>query len=245
LRITDEQALTAVKHAAGVLRVEIEALLSQGLPNSPMAGAQIRVNSGNFITARPIGVRKGVDFLYTGAVRKVDAAALAAQLDAHRYTDGLAFMPPASATNNTAAGRTPYQEPDPQHEKSFAREWHTTELTAGSNADLASKAFGVRFAKMAALFTSTSTCPSSATDWATILSTEDGSLTSTTTSIASPSAGSHEGRTRTLPATSIGLWKFVHRSAQSSGTEAAVTSTCSPSTAASRSPRSGTSPAAR
>src|SRR5919109_2214989 len=81
LRITDDQALVAVKHAAGVLRVEIEALLSQGLPNSPMARAQIRVASGNYITARPIGVRNGVDFLFTGAVRKVDAAALSAQLD--------------------------------------------------------------------------------------------------------------------------------------------------------------------
>jgi amino-acid N-acetyltransferase len=81
LRITDDQALVAVKHAAGVLRVEIEALLSQGLPNSPMARAQIRVASGNYITARPIGVRNGVDFQFTGAVRKVDAAALAAQLD--------------------------------------------------------------------------------------------------------------------------------------------------------------------
>jgi amino-acid N-acetyltransferase len=81
LRITDEQALTAVKHASGVLRVEIEALLSQGLPNSPMARAQIRVASGNYITARPIGVRNGVDFQFAGAVRKVDAAALAAQLD--------------------------------------------------------------------------------------------------------------------------------------------------------------------
>jgi len=81
LRITDEQALTAVKHAAGVLRVEIEALLSQGLPNSPMARAQIRVASGNYITARPLGVRNGVDFQFTGAVRKVDAAALSAQLD--------------------------------------------------------------------------------------------------------------------------------------------------------------------
>src|SRR5437867_7183601 len=50
LRVTDEAALTAVKQAAGVLRVEIEALLSQGLPNSPMAGAQIRVASGNYIT---------------------------------------------------------------------------------------------------------------------------------------------------------------------------------------------------
>jgi amino-acid N-acetyltransferase len=81
LRVTDEQALTVVKHAAGVLRVEIEALLSQGLPDSPMARAQIRVASGNYITARPIGVRNGVDFQFTGTVRKVDAAALAAQLD--------------------------------------------------------------------------------------------------------------------------------------------------------------------
>ena len=81
LRVTDEQALTVVKHAAGVLRVEIEALLSQGLPNSPMAGAQIRVASGNYIAAQPIGVLDGVDFQFTGAVRKVDAAALAAHLD--------------------------------------------------------------------------------------------------------------------------------------------------------------------
>ncbi|HUG79683.1 MAG TPA: amino-acid N-acetyltransferase [Burkholderiales bacterium] len=82
LRVTDEAALTAVKHAAGVLRVEIEALLSQGLPDSPMAGARIRVASGNFITARPIGVRKGVDFQFTGAVRKVDAAGILRELDA-------------------------------------------------------------------------------------------------------------------------------------------------------------------
>jgi amino-acid N-acetyltransferase len=47
-----------------------------------MAGAQIRVASGNFLTARPIGVLKGVDFQFTGAVRKVDAAAIARRLDA-------------------------------------------------------------------------------------------------------------------------------------------------------------------
>ena len=81
LRITDEQSLIAVKHAAGVLRVEIEALLSQGLPSSPMARAQIRVASGNYITAQPIGVRKGIDFQFTGTVRKVDAEAIARHLD--------------------------------------------------------------------------------------------------------------------------------------------------------------------
>ncbi len=85
-----------------------------------------------------------VDVLLVAGVAQGDrSGALATQLDAHRYTDGLAFMPPASATNNTAAGRTPYQEPDPQHEKSFAREWEAAELTPGSSADLASKAFGL------------------------------------------------------------------------------------------------------
>jgi amino-acid N-acetyltransferase len=82
LRITDEAALTAVKHASGALRVEIEAILSQGLPGSPMARARLRVASGNYITARPIGVRKGVDFQFTGLVRKVDADAINGHLDA-------------------------------------------------------------------------------------------------------------------------------------------------------------------
>lgn len=82
LRVTDPAALVAVKEAVGVLRVELEALLSQGLPSSPMAGAQIRVASGNYITARPIGVVRGTDFQFTGAVRKVDAAGISRRLDA-------------------------------------------------------------------------------------------------------------------------------------------------------------------
>lgn len=82
LRITDAASLVAVKHAAGVLRVEIEALLSQGLPSSPMAGARIRVASGNYLTARPIGIVEGVDFQFTGEVRKVDAGAIARHLEA-------------------------------------------------------------------------------------------------------------------------------------------------------------------
>ena len=38
LRVTDEIALECVKEAAGTNRVELEALLSMGLPSSPMAG---------------------------------------------------------------------------------------------------------------------------------------------------------------------------------------------------------------
>jgi len=82
MRITDPVALECVKEAAGVLRVEIEALLSQGLPNSPMAGAAINTVSGNFITAQPYGVHGGTDFQYTGTVRKVDAPAVNACLGA-------------------------------------------------------------------------------------------------------------------------------------------------------------------
>ena len=80
LRVTDDIALACAKEASGRLRVEIEALLSMGLPNSPMAGADIRVASGNFITAKPIGVLDGVDFMHTGEVRKVDAVAIQRRL---------------------------------------------------------------------------------------------------------------------------------------------------------------------
>ncbi len=80
IRITDNAALEHVKDAAGSLRAQIEALLSMGLPNSPMQGAQMRVCSGNFVTARPIGVVDGVDFQHTGKVRRVDAEGIHGQL---------------------------------------------------------------------------------------------------------------------------------------------------------------------
>lgn len=80
-RVTDRDALECVKEAAGTVRVEIEALLSMGLANSPMAGARIRVASGNFVAAKPVGVRDGVDFQHTGEVRRIDADGIRAALD--------------------------------------------------------------------------------------------------------------------------------------------------------------------
>ncbi|MDO9423002.1 MAG: amino-acid N-acetyltransferase [Methylobacter sp.] len=81
LRITDDVALQCVKEAAGLVRVEIEALLSMGLANSPMAGAKIKVASGNFVVAKPIGVIDGIDYGHTGEVRRIDSAAIHQQLD--------------------------------------------------------------------------------------------------------------------------------------------------------------------
>jgi amino-acid N-acetyltransferase len=82
MRVTDETAMQCVKQANGQLRVEIEALLSMGLPLSPMANATIRVAGGNFIVARPRGVVDGVDMQYTGEVRRVQADAIRQRLAA-------------------------------------------------------------------------------------------------------------------------------------------------------------------
>jgi len=76
IRLTDTATMQCVKEAVGRVRVEIEALLSMGLANSPMANADIRVSGGNFITAQPMGVISGIDLMHTGKVRKVDVAAI-------------------------------------------------------------------------------------------------------------------------------------------------------------------------
>ena len=81
MRITDSVALDCAQEAAGQLRYEIEAAFSQGLPNTPMAGARVRVISGNFITARPVGLIDGVDFMNSGLVRKVDTEGIQRSLE--------------------------------------------------------------------------------------------------------------------------------------------------------------------
>lgn len=79
-RITDAPTLDCVIDAVGSVYLEIDALLSQGLPDTPMANSTIRVIAGNFITAKPVGVIDGVDMQYAGTVRKIDAEGIRAQL---------------------------------------------------------------------------------------------------------------------------------------------------------------------
>ncbi len=101
LRVTDDAAMEAVKEANGAVRVEIEALLSMGIANSPMAGADIRVASGNFVTAKPLGVRDGVDLQHTGEVRKVDAIGIQKRLDDNELVllSPLGYSPTGEAFN--------------------------------------------------------------------------------------------------------------------------------------------------
>ncbi|GAB3013313.1 amino-acid N-acetyltransferase [Bowmanella dokdonensis] len=76
IRITDKETIESVKDAAGSVRSQVEALLTMGLANSPMHGAQIRVCSGNLVVAMPIGVKGGVDYELTGLVRRIDVNGL-------------------------------------------------------------------------------------------------------------------------------------------------------------------------
>ncbi len=102
-RVTDAQALACVKEANGIVRVEMEALLSMELANSPMWGADIRVSSGNFVTAKPVGVVNGVDFQHTGEVRKIDAEGIRRRLDDHEVVliSPIGFSPTGDVFNCT------------------------------------------------------------------------------------------------------------------------------------------------
>jgi amino-acid N-acetyltransferase len=81
LRITDSPTLECVIDAVGHLRIAIEARLSMDMARSPMQGSRLRVTSGNFVTARPIGVVDGVDYHHTGEVRRIDRKGINRQLD--------------------------------------------------------------------------------------------------------------------------------------------------------------------
>ena len=81
LRITDAISLQIIKQIVGALSIDIEALFSMGLANSPMHGADIKLARGNFITARPLGVLDGIDHALTGVVRKINAKAIMQHLN--------------------------------------------------------------------------------------------------------------------------------------------------------------------
>ncbi len=75
-RITDIETIREIEEIVGALGIRASSILSMGLANSPMQGASISTCMGNYITAKPVGVRDGVDFGLTGEIRKVRAKAI-------------------------------------------------------------------------------------------------------------------------------------------------------------------------
>jgi len=97
LRITTAETMPIVLEAYGRLSSELEAKLSMGVINSPMHGSSLRVLSGNFITAKPIGVRNGIDYHFTGKVRRVESSLI----NEHLLTGGVIIM---SALGHSVTG---------------------------------------------------------------------------------------------------------------------------------------------
>jgi len=100
-RMTPANTLPGIEQAVGQVRVNIETQLSRGLINTPMAGAALKVISGNFVTARPYGVRDGIDFGFTGDIRKVDTHAIKQQLELNNIVllSPIAYSPSGEAFN--------------------------------------------------------------------------------------------------------------------------------------------------
>lgn len=101
LRITDGPTLNCVIDAVGALRVQIEARLSMDLAASPMQRSKLRVASGNFVTAKPIGVVDGIDLQRTGEVRRLDSKGISRQLDERNMVllSPLGYSPTGEAFN--------------------------------------------------------------------------------------------------------------------------------------------------
>jgi amino-acid N-acetyltransferase len=82
-RITDAKSLHAIKEVAGNVKADIEALFSIGLINTPMSGLKLNLVSGNYLRAKPVGVRDGVDYQHTGEVRSIAVDEIQKQVDAN------------------------------------------------------------------------------------------------------------------------------------------------------------------
>lgn len=81
IRITHEKALGLVMQAAGQVQLAVTARLSMSLNNTPMAGTQLNVVSGNFVISQPLGVDDGVDYCHSGRIRRIDIEGINRSLD--------------------------------------------------------------------------------------------------------------------------------------------------------------------
>jgi len=72
--ITDPESLRVVKEEAGYVRFEVERQLARSLQGSRGSkGLDGNVVSGNFFSAQPFGVLHGVDYQFSGFVRRFEA----------------------------------------------------------------------------------------------------------------------------------------------------------------------------
>jgi len=89
-RITSEADLPLITAEIAKLRATLESKFSAGLPGSPLHNTLINVVSGNFVLAKPVGVRDGTNYKYTGQVRSLKKDAINTALD----SGAIVLLPP-------------------------------------------------------------------------------------------------------------------------------------------------------
>lgn len=101
IRVTDETALIAAQEAIGFLRIQIENLLSHALAQPSLHSHTLEIVSGNFITAQPLGIHDGIDYGYSGLVRKINHSFISRQLQADHIIllSPLGYSPTGEAYN--------------------------------------------------------------------------------------------------------------------------------------------------
>jgi amino-acid N-acetyltransferase len=81
MRVTDDRIMSYLKEASGSVRFDIESSLARGFRGKP-GNSGINVVSGNyFYSAKPLGVRDGIDFKFTGEVRKIEVENIKKRLE--------------------------------------------------------------------------------------------------------------------------------------------------------------------
>lgn len=127
---------------------------------SPLSAEQPAIDSGmtwmvDFDVAETVGMgirarlsaadaAAGLDFLLVLGVKDTaDASQLASLLDAHHYSDGLAFLAHGTPSNNTEAASSGLRSNDPGHAASYLAEREAAPSVVGSNADVLAAALGL------------------------------------------------------------------------------------------------------
>lgn len=82
MQVTDRKVLQLVKEESGVARFEIESALAKAFGGMFTQRSTTLVSGNSFYSAKPLGVRDGVDLQSTGEVRKVETENIRKRLDA-------------------------------------------------------------------------------------------------------------------------------------------------------------------
>jgi amino-acid N-acetyltransferase len=101
IRVTDIPALLAAQEAIGFLRIRIENSLTHILNQPSVYSKELGIVSGNFITARPMGIHDGIDYGFTGLIRRINHTLIRQQLEADNIVllSPIGYSPTGEAYN--------------------------------------------------------------------------------------------------------------------------------------------------